>query len=170
MTVNTEKPNVNKMDFNFHFGKNGQPGFWQATAPQQSAGRAAEANPRTGRGESLESMLPDPDFSSPAAIRKYCNDLRAVMFGLSIEIAMAAEILDATLAQVPDPEGKMLGSKLRARRVSGKLRKAAEASVNVAKGAAATHARFAQEFEPEINAVRHRAKARPRKQIDWADQ
>ncbi|MEU5157769.1 MULTISPECIES: plasmid transfer protein TraA [Actinomycetes] len=169
MSVNTEKPNVNKMDFNFHFGKGQQPGFWQATAPQNN--KPAAGNPNTGRGVTLESMLPEPDFSSPAATRRYCNELRALMFGLAIEIGMAAEILDATLAQVPDPDGKAFGSKLRARRVAAKLRKAAESAVGVAKNAAATHSKFTQEFEPEINAVRHRAKPRQqRRQIDWANQ
>ncbi|MBJ6623677.1 hypothetical protein H4N49_37110, partial [Streptomyces sp. DHE17-7] len=31
---------------------------------------------------------------------------------LSIEVAMGAEILNATLSQVPDPEGKAFGSKI----------------------------------------------------------
>lgn len=105
-----------------------------------------------------ESLLPAPEFSSPAQIRDYCNSLRASAVMLSFEVAMAAEILKAVLATVPDPEGRMGGAKIRAFKVSRKLQRSADELRNAAKLAAACYASFAQEYEGELNA--HRAKPR----------
>jgi hypothetical protein len=73
------------------------------------------------------SLLPPPDFSSPALVRNYCNSLRAAGVMLSMEVAIAAEILQGVLAAVPDPEGRAFGSRIRAAKVSRKLRKSADA-------------------------------------------
>ncbi|MFI9629170.1 plasmid transfer protein TraA [Streptomyces sp. NPDC052042] len=120
-----------------------------------------------GRGSHT---LPEPFFTSPADIREYCNHLRAVGISLSFEVAMGAEILQATLATVPDPEGKAFGSKLRARKVARKLKKSAEALKDAATNAAATYAAFQQEYEEEINRVRHRARRPQARRMDWANQ
>lgn len=125
---------------------------------------------RRGGGVSVESLLPEPDFTSPAAVRAYCAHLQALAFSLGIEIAMAAEILEATLKEVPDPDRRIGGSRARARKVARKLRKGADAATGLAKAAAGTHQTFTQEFRQEIEAVRHRARPRQRVQIDWAQQ
>jgi hypothetical protein len=117
-----------------------------------------------------QSLLPPPEFWSPAQTRNYCNSLRAAAVTLSIEVAMGAEILSATLSQVPDPEGKSFGSKIRAAKVARKMRKAASALQSAAKNAAACYSVYTQEFEQEINAVRHRAKRPERPRMNWADQ
>ena len=117
-----------------------------------------------------QSLLPAPEFWSPAQTRNYCNSLRAAAVTLSIEVAMGAEILNATLSQVPDPEGKSFGSKIRAAKVARKMRKAASALQSAAKNAAACYSVYTQEFEQEINAVRHRAKRPERPRMNWADQ
>jgi hypothetical protein len=117
-----------------------------------------------------QSLLPPPEFWSPAQTRNYCNSLRAAAVTLSIEVAMGAEILNATLSQVPDPEGKSFGSKIRAVKVARKMRKAANALQSAAKNAAACYSVYTQEFEQEINAVRHRAKRPERPRMNWADQ
>src|SRR5690606_27855014 len=106
----------------------------------------------------------------PSDVRNYCNHLRAVMVTLSFEVAMGAEILKGVLATVPDPEGRIGGSKARAWRVSRKLRKSADAAASAAKNAAATYAKFQQEYEEEINRVKHRARKPQGPRMDWARQ
>ncbi|MFI5616714.1 plasmid transfer protein TraA [Streptomyces sp. NPDC051567] len=127
------------------------------------------AGSREQGGAPAQSLLPPPEFTSPAQVRNYCNSLRAAAVALSIEVAMGAEILKSVLAVVPDPEGRIGGSRIRAAKVSRKLRKSADALRDAAKNAAATYADFQQQYEEEINRVRHRA--RPRQQaprMDWA--
>ncbi|WP_247706313.1 plasmid transfer protein TraA [Streptomyces liliiviolaceus] len=117
-----------------------------------------------------ETLLPAPDFSSPALIRNYCNTLRAAAVTLSIEVAMGAEILNGVLAAVPDPEGRAFGSRLRAAKVSRKMRRASDDLRHAAKSAAAAYATFQQEYEEEINRVRHRARKPQAPVIDWSQQ
>lgn len=128
-------------------------------------GRAA------GGGVGSDLSLPEPEFSSPAQIRNYCNSLRALATGFAFEISMAAEILQSTLAAVPDPDGRPFGSRVRARKVARKLTKSAEAMKAAAVNAAASYAAFTQEYQGEVNAVRHRARPRPQgRPFDWAQQ
>ncbi|MGW2228166.1 plasmid transfer protein TraA [Streptomyces formicae] len=116
------------------------------------------------------SLLPAPEFTSPAQVRNYCNTVRAAGVTLSIEVAMGAEILQGVLGTVPDPEGKTFGSRIRAAKVARKLRKSANALRSAAKNAAACYATFQQEYEEEINRVRHRARKPRQPVIDWAQQ
>jgi hypothetical protein len=116
------------------------------------------------------SLLPAPEFGSPAQVRNYCNTLRAAGVTLSIEVAMAAEILKAVLAAVPDPEGRPFGSRVRAAKVARKLNKSADALRSAAKNAAAAYSTFQQEYEEEINRVRHRARKPQQPVINWAQQ
>ncbi|WP_327265278.1 sporulation protein SsgA [Streptomyces sp. NBC_01232] len=126
---------------------------------------AAPAGGGQGGGQA-QSLLPAPEFSSPAQVRQYCNAVRAAGVALSIEVAMGAEILKATLVQVPDPDGRIGGSRFRAAKVARKMQRAADALRDAAKNAAATYALFQQEYEEEINRVRHRARpSQPR--MDW---
>ncbi|ARZ67235.1 sporulation protein SsgA [Streptomyces albireticuli] len=122
-----------------------------------------------GRGRT-ESLLPAPEFSSPAEVRNYCNTVRAAGVTLSIEVAMAAEILKSVLAAVPDPEGRIGGSRMRAAKVARKMRKSADALRDAAKNAAACYSAFQQEYEEEINRVRHRARKPKQPVMNWAQQ
>ncbi|MBK3564525.1 plasmid transfer protein TraA [Streptomyces sp. MBT62] len=117
-----------------------------------------------------ESLLPAPEFTSPAQVRNYCNTLRAAGVTLSIEVAMAAEILKSVLAVVPDPEGRPFGSRSRANKVARKMQKSADALRDAAKNAAATYSVFQQQYEEEINRVRHRARRPQQPVINWAQQ
>jgi hypothetical protein len=117
-----------------------------------------------------ENLLPAPEFSSPAQIRNYCNTLRASAVMLSFEVAMGAEILKAVLSTVPDPEGRIGGSKIRAFKVSRKLQRAADELRNAAKLAAATYAAFAQEYEGELNAHRARVRRPQQPRMSWGQQ
>ncbi|MEV0987120.1 plasmid transfer protein TraA [Streptomyces sp. NPDC049949] len=127
---------------------------------------AAPAGGGQGGGRS-QSLLPAPEFTSPAQVRQYCNAVRAAGVALSIEVAMGAEILKATLVQVPDPNGRIGGSRFRAAKVARKMQRAADALRDAAKNAAATYALFQQEYEEEINRVRHRARRPSQPRMDW---
>ncbi|MFF5496366.1 plasmid transfer protein TraA [Streptomyces aquilus] len=123
-----------------------------------------------GGGSRAQSLLPAPEFTSPAQVRNYCNTLRAAGVTLSIEVAMGAEILESVLAAVPDPEGRAFGSRIRARKVARKMRKAADGMRDAAKNAAACYSAFQQEYEEEINRVRHRARRPSQPVMNWAQQ
>ncbi|MEW2397504.1 plasmid transfer protein TraA [Streptomyces sp. NPDC046862] len=125
---------------------------------------------RTGGGPRPETLLPAPEFLSPAQTRQYCNTLRAAAVALSIEVAMGAEILKGVLSEVPDPEGKPFGSRRRAAKVARKMQKAADALQSAGKNAAACYSAYQQEFQEEINRVRHRARKPQRPVVNWTDQ
>ncbi|MET9442382.1 plasmid transfer protein TraA [Streptomyces sp. NPDC006610] len=126
---------------------------------------------RGGGGRShAESLLPAPEFTSPAQVRNYCNTLRAAAVTLSIDVAMGAEILKGVLAAVPDPEGRAFGSRVRAAKVARKMQRSADALRDAAKNAAACYAVFQQEYEEEINRVRHRARKPQQPVMNWAQQ
>ncbi|CAL9483178.1 plasmid transfer protein TraA [Streptomyces capillispiralis] len=126
---------------------------------------------RSGGGRThAESLLPAPEFTSPAQVRNYCNTLRAAAVTLSIEVAMGAEILKGVLAAVPDPEGRAFGSRVRAAKVARKMQRSADALRDAAKNAAACYAAFQQEYEEEINRVRHRARKPQQPVMNWAQQ
>ncbi|CAL9499203.1 hypothetical protein SUDANB58_03414 [Streptomyces sp. enrichment culture] len=126
---------------------------------------------RSGGGRShAESLLPAPEFTSPAQVRNYCNTLRAAAVTLSIEVAMGAEILKGVLAAVPDPDGRAFGSRVRAAKVARKMQRSADALRDAAKNASACYAVFQQEYEEEINRVRHRARKPQQPVMNWAQQ
>jgi hypothetical protein len=114
--------------------------------------------------------LPAPEFTSPAQVRTYCNSVRAVMVGASFELSMAAEILSAVLATVPDPDGSIAAGRIRARRVSRRLQKSASAARNAAKHAASTYALFEREYSTEMDRVKHRATKPHAPRMDWGQQ
>ncbi|MGC9409809.1 plasmid transfer protein TraA [Streptomyces sp. DZ1-3] len=132
--------------------------------------RQARGNGNGSGPAQSKSLLPAPEFTSPAQVRNYCNTLRAAGVTLSIEVAMAAEILKGVLAAVPDPDGRPFGSRVRAAKVARKLTKSADALRAAAKNAAAAYSSFQQEYEEEINRVRHRARKPQQPVIDWAQQ
>ncbi|MER5873314.1 plasmid transfer protein TraA, partial [Streptomyces sp. NPDC002044] len=112
----------------------------ETTGGGQGQGRRSMESPNTPSG-----MLPAPEFASPAQVRNYCNAVRAAMAMMAFELAMGAEIMKATLAQVPSPEGHVGSSKVRAWKVARKLSKSADAALDAAKNAAATYAAFQRE-------------------------
>lgn len=166
----------------FHFGTGGNDGFWSSasTSNGSSNGRSTSGSRGNGGGNSngggrstsgssgkgggkgkAYSPLADPEFFTNADVRQYCETARGGLMQLAFEIAMAAEVLEAVLREIPDPEGKPWGSRLRARRVAKRLAKTGDALVAAAKNSAATYAAFQREFSPELEPVR--AKAKPRR-------
>lgn len=152
------------------FGASFAPSFTVNMSKSTANGTANGAAVPAQRGAHPDAALPAPEFTSPADVRNYCNTLRALMVGLSFEVAMGAEILKGVLATVPDPQGRIGGSKARAWRVSRKLTKAADSAAAAAKNAAACYAAFQQQYEEEINRVRHRARRPQGPRMDWAQQ
>ncbi|MET9418833.1 plasmid transfer protein TraA [Streptomyces klenkii] len=164
---NTNKVNSKK------FGATFAPGFTvnvNAGNRGGSRGGGRGGAPARRGGGHAEALLPPPEFTSPAQVRNYCNSLRAAAVALSIEVAMGAEILKGVLGSVPDPEGRLGGSRIRAAKVARKLQKSADALRDAAKTAAATYATFQQQYEEEINRVRHRARRPQAPRMDWAQQ
>ncbi|MFD7458683.1 MULTISPECIES: plasmid transfer protein TraA [unclassified Streptomyces] len=127
-------------------------------------------NKGSGSRSHADSLLPSPEFTSPAQVRNYCNTLRAAAVTLSIEVAMGAEILKGVLAAVPDPQGRAFGSRVRAAKVARKMQRSADALRDAAKNAAACYSAFQQEYEEEINRVRHRARRPQQPVMNWAQQ
>lgn len=151
-----------------NFGATFSPGF----TVNVNANKTTNGAPtQQGGGQSrAQNLLPSPEFGSPAEVRNYCNSLRAAAVTLSIEVAMGAEILKGVLAAVPDPQGRPFGSRVRAAKVARKVNKAADALRDAAKNAAAAYSTFQQEYEEEINRVRHRARKPQQPVINWAQQ
>ncbi|BFV58276.1 hypothetical protein KCMC57_up33800 [Kitasatospora sp. CMC57] len=110
-------------------------------------------------GGRTHSPLGDPEFFTNADVRAFCEKGRAAFLQLSFELAMAAEVLQAVLKEVPDPEGRPFSAQSRARRVAKHLKKAADDAKDAAANAARTYAAFQKEFDPQISRV-----ARPRQQ------
>ncbi|WP_328927657.1 sporulation protein SsgA [Streptomyces sp. NBC_00190] len=138
-------------NYNFNIGGQGGSGGGQA---QGRGGPQGGQRGFAGRGQGARhgaySPLADPEFFSNVDIRNYCDNGRAVFLQMSFELANAAEMLNAVLKEIPDPEGRPFGSRARARRVSKRLKKAAEDALGSAKNMAATYAAFQREFDPEL--------------------
>ncbi|MFD8034683.1 plasmid transfer protein TraA [Streptomyces sp. NPDC059717] len=134
-------------------------------APQDAQANAGPGGGFFSRGagggsKPGHSPLADPQFFNSTDVRNYCDQARRVFLQLSFELAGAAEVLQAALSQVPDPQGGgRMGSRSRARRVSKKLKKTADDVRDAAKNAVATYAAFQREFEPELAPYNRRAAA-----------
>ncbi|MFD9266814.1 plasmid transfer protein TraA [Streptomyces goshikiensis] len=120
-----------------------------STRTTQSGG-GSQAGGNHGRSHL---MLPDPEFGSAADLRNYCNTLRAFGVHASIEVTVAAEILQAALSQASGlKDDNILQHKIRARRVARKLKKAGESLADAASNAAATYAAFQREYADIMSA------------------
>ena len=152
--------------YNVNFGANGgssgagggQPGGSRIGQQQGNGGRRSGGN---------YSPLADPEFFTNADVRNYCEAARAAFVQLSFDIAMAAEVLEAVLKEVPDPEGRAFGSRMRARRVTRRLSKVADEAKDAAKNAAATYAAFQREFSPEMQHNPRARQQQPHRRFDF---
>lgn|SRR5690606_2825434 len=92
-------------------------------------------------------ILGEPEFNSAEDVRNYCNHVRALMLQAAIELAMAAKILEARLAQAQQlPGDNPIQGRMRARKVGRSLKKAADGATSAAKGAVATYGAFTREY------------------------
>ncbi|MEV7182207.1 plasmid transfer protein TraA [Kitasatospora sp. NPDC093679] len=144
-------------EYHFHY-KGGDGGGHEVPRRGPGAGgigagprdHGAGGGGRTSGGRT-HSPLADPEFFTNADIRNYCEQGRAAFLQLSFELAMAAEVLQAVLKEVPDADGRPFGSQFRARRVARHLKKAADDAKDAAANAARTYAAFQREYDPELN-------------------
>lgn len=101
---------------------------------------------RGGRRQS-QFILGEPEFNNTDDVRNYCNHLRALMLQASIELAMAAKILEARLGQsMPLPGENVIQTKMRAKKVAWKLKRASDGATASAKNAVAAYAAFQREY------------------------
>jgi hypothetical protein len=99
-----------------------------------------------GRRQS-QFILGEPEFNNTDDVRNYCNHLRALMIQAAIELAMAAKILEARLGQsMPLPGENAIQTKMRAKKVAWKLKRASDGATAAAKNAVATYAAFQREY------------------------
>lgn len=158
----------NQKTAGFHFGQNGQPGFWASSGQQNgNGGQQQNGQQGSGQGHRPHSPLADPEFFNSTDIRNFCENGRSLMQAIGFDIAVAAEVLEAVLKEIPDPEGKPWGSKLRARRVARRMKKTADHMTGAAKNFAATYAAFQAEFAPELQPLRQRQARAPRRTFDF---
>ena len=71
---------------------------------------------------------------------------------------------------VTEAHGRLGAARIRAHKVARKLNKAADALRDAAKSGAGTYSAFQQQYEEEINRVRHRARRPSTPRMDWAQQ
>jgi hypothetical protein len=105
------------------------------------------AVPAQGGGRKSQFILGEPEFNNTDDVRNYCNHLRALMIQAAIELAMAAKILEARLGQsLPLPGENAIQTKMRAKKVAWKLKRASDGATAAAKNAVATYAAFQREY------------------------
>lgn len=143
----------------FNLGPNLNINSTRTTTTGNRGGQGASAG-----GSRSQFMLPDPEFGSAAELRNYCNTLRAFAVHASIEVMVAAEILQAALSQAKGtPQDNIIQHKLRARKIARKLKKAGESLADAASNAAATYAAFQREYADIMSArpTQRPAQSRP---------
>ncbi|MFD7067523.1 plasmid transfer protein TraA [Streptomyces sp. NPDC059913] len=92
-------------------------------------------------------VLGDPDFNNTDDVRTYCNHVRALMIQAAIELAMASKILEARLSQAQTlPGDNVVQGRMRALKVSRKLKKAADGATAAAKSAVGAYGAFTREY------------------------
>ncbi|MFJ9697390.1 plasmid transfer protein TraA [Kitasatospora sp. NPDC101183] len=121
---------------------------------------------RGAGGGAAYSPLGDPDFFTNEDVRNYCEQGRSALSRVSFDLAMAYELLNAVLKEVPDADGRPFGSLTRARRVARHLKKAADDAKDCAAEIARTYAAFQREYDPEISRVAQ-PRRQPRRKFDF---
>lgn len=104
-----------------------------------------------GGGRTSNFVLAEPTFDGTDDVRNYCNHVRALMIQCAIELAMASKLLEARLAQVPPLPGENpVQARLRAKKVSRRIKRAADGATSVAKNAVAAYGAFTREYSDLI--------------------
>jgi hypothetical protein len=98
-------------------------------------------------GQRSHFLLGEPEFNTTDDVRNYCNGLRALMIQAAIEMAMAAKILEARLGQAQAlPTDSPVQSRMRAKKVAWKIKRAADGATAAAKNAVAAYGAFQREY------------------------
>lgn len=108
-------------------------------------GPAVTAGGQGGGGSHF--ILGEPEFNTTEDVRNYCNHVRALMLQAAIELAMASKILQARLAQAQTlPGDNVVQARMRAHKVSRKIKKAADGATAAAKSAVGAYGAFTREY------------------------
>ena len=92
-------------------------------------------------------ILGEPEFNNTDDVRNYLNTVRALMLQAAIELAIASKILEARLAQAQTlPGDNPIQGRMRAMKVSRKLKKAADGATAAAKSAVGAYGAFQREY------------------------
>ncbi|MGQ4733445.1 plasmid transfer protein TraA [Streptomyces sp. Ju416(a)] len=127
-------------------------------------GQPGGAGPGAGGAGGTGGKVPGSDFMSNEDIRAFCEYHRKKSRDGATELAMDADHLQTVLRTIPDATGSLGGSRMRARRVSRWLKKAAAAEKAKQKYFAAVYATFEREFESNLRKVgRGRTQQQPTK-------
>jgi hypothetical protein len=98
-------------------------------------------------GHRSQFILGEPEFNNADDVRNYCNHLRALMIQAAIELAMAAKILEARLGQAQAlPGDNPVQTRMRAKKVAWKLKRASDGATAAAKNAVAAYGAFQREY------------------------
>lgn len=112
------------------------------TINKGSAGGGKQAG-----GRQSQFILGEPQFDNTDDVRNYANHVRALMLQCAIELAMAAKILEARLGQaMPMPGENAVQTRMRAKKVAWKLKRASDGATAAAKNAVAAYAAFQREY------------------------
>jgi hypothetical protein len=110
-------------------------------------GGHAGAFPGGQGGGGSHFILGEPEFNSAEDVRNYCNHVRALMIQAAIELAMAAKILEARLAQAQTlPDDNVVQARMRAKKVAWKLKRASDGATAAAKSAVGAYGAFTREY------------------------
>lgn len=136
--------------------KNDSAKFSAAFAPTIKINMAKTTNNGSGSGSgsgqgsgsrTSHFILGEPEFNSSEDVRNYFNHARAVFLQASIELAIAAKILEARLGQAQAlPDDNVVQVRMRAKKVGRKVKKAADGSVAAAKNMVAAYGAFTREY------------------------
>ncbi|MFB8753968.1 plasmid transfer protein TraA [Streptomyces parvulus] len=109
-------------------------------------------------GRKSQFILGEPEFNNADDVRNYCNHLRALMIQAAIELAMAAKILEARLGQAQAlPGDNPVQTRMRAKKVAWKLKRASDGATAAAKNAVAAYGAFQREYADLIRPRPQRA-------------
>ncbi|MEU8623286.1 plasmid transfer protein TraA [Streptomyces sp. NPDC048669] len=108
---------------------------------------------QTAAGSGTGGKVPGSDFMGNEDIRAFCEYHRKQSRNGATELAMDADHLEAVLRTIPDADGRLGGSRARARRVSRWLKKAAAADKAKQKYFASVYATFEREYESELRKI-----------------
>ncbi|MFF4673037.1 plasmid transfer protein TraA [Streptomyces sp. NPDC001279] len=135
-------------EYNKNFGATFSPGLTITVNAGNKTTAAAPAQGATGHGGGgSHFILGEPDFNNTEDVRAYCNHVRALMLQAAIELAIGSKILEARLAQAQAlPGDTVVQTRMRAKRVSRKLKKAADGATAAAKSAVGAYAAFNREY------------------------
>ncbi|MER6500201.1 plasmid transfer protein TraA [Streptomyces sp. NPDC001455] len=135
-------------EYNKNFGATFSPGLTITVNAGNKTTAAAPAQGSGGQGGGgSHFILGEPDFNNTEDVRAYCNHVRALMLQAAIELAIGSKILEARLAQAQAlPGDTVVQTRMRAKRVSRKLKKAADGATAAAKSAVGAYAAFNREY------------------------